>query len=151
MSYRPSNEAHAFIYLSSSGVTALTAGAAPVKLTFTTNTGSLHDFTHPTDNRFLYTPARPSILLGVCSLSFTFSGANSDVSFYIAVNDHPISAFSATRFIATGGDKGSVSINGQFDVNLNDYFELWGASDKNGNLTMLNFQMSTIEIHPHTG
>lgn len=149
MSYRPAAEAHGFIYLISSGVTAITGGAGPVKLTCTTNSGILHEVSHPTNNKLVYLPERPSIVHGIASGCFSFSGANATTTFWVAVNGSTSPMFQMSRFTSTSSDVGSFSLNGAVTVSQNQYFELYASSDKNGNLTLLNLMMSLFEIHQH--
>ena len=151
MSYQPSAQAHGFIYASSSGITAITAGAPAVKLTIPTNSGELHHFTMPTNNRLLYTPERATIVHGVCSLSYTFSGSVATCTFSIALNDMLSPHFRTSRFTASSSDMGSIAMNGCSLTHQNDYYEIWASSTKNGNLTITTLMMSAFELHPHVG
>ena len=150
MSYLPAANSHAAIYLIGTGATALTGGAAPIKLVnYTTAAGGLHGATHTSPGRITYTEARPTVGVGMLTCGFSFSVSATQVNFYVAANGSPQPAWAAGYYVEDGDEELSFTIIGQAEIVQNTYFELFAASSKNGNLTVHNFAMSLLEIHEH--
>lgn len=117
------------MYISSSAATSLSADNTWTKVSGTTTSTNLKEFTMPANNRLTYGGVAPVHCHVVASISMT-AGANNQVfGFRIVKNgDETLTdsvASELRRKVGTGTDVGSLAVHYDSAMTTGDYLELW--------------------------
>jgi len=106
----------------------------------------LHEFTH-SDGRLTYTTADPISLTVNATISVESAEVTQEIQFRIAQNGTTIAGSNMqTEFNAVNGNA-AVPLLWAVDMVQNDYVEVWGTSDTNGDAFILNNLTLFISKH----
>ncbi|WP_347926351.1 cell wall anchor protein [Pontimicrobium sp. SW4] len=113
------------LYIAAPIETSITSVNTPVKIAGTTSPLNLFRTESLIDNRLTYVGEKTRFFSYSCALTVTSASNNQDYSFYIAKNGVILPESKQGRKIATGADKGSITITGVVQLSPNDYIEVW--------------------------
>ncbi len=135
------------LYLTSEASTNIPVANTPVKISGTTATENLANFTAGgVDNRLVYTGLTTRTFSVICSLSFQGDSARNELfSFYIAKgtggSTSVVNSTKVYRFIAGNSDVGALSISGNVSLATGDWVEVWAECADDNDLIVKSFNL----------
>jgi len=116
------------IYLTSGTTTTFSAMNIATKVLCTTTSAGLFRTTASVSNRLTYSGTKTRRFAVIASLSVTAQSANKNFSFYIYKNGVKLSESEQAMRLASGVDKGSLTLSCTVQLAANDYIEIWAAN-----------------------
>lgn len=135
------------IYITSEESTNIPVANVPVKISGSTASENLANFTDGgVNNRLVYTGNATKIFSVISSVSFQGDSAqNSLFSFYIAKGSggstSVVNSTKVSRFIAANSDVGALSISGNVSLSPGDWVEVWAECEDNNALIVKSLNL----------
>jgi hypothetical protein len=136
------------IYISAAAETTIVSAGVYVKAAGTTAFSSSptpHNFNGPEDNRLRYLGSSPRVVCVDGTVSMTSAASNITLQIAFAKNGVVVPETQVRRRIGTGSDVGAMPITGMFELDTNDYVELWiSNATNNGNITVETMNLTAL-------
>jgi len=131
------------VYLTAPTTTTFTGVNTATKVLCPTTAVGLFRMSSPANNRLTYTGTKTRRFTVIGSMSVTAQSANKNFSFYIYKNGVRMAESEQAMRLASGVDKGSLTLSCTVQLAANDYIEIWAANTSdNSSMTVETLNLS---------